>query len=69
MTDLELAIDVIEYYSTHNDDIDTAEYRMCSAYLKKCEEIEDYKSLLRLVYKQPISAEMVDKVLKKWEEK
>ena len=33
------------------------------------EEIEDYKSLLRLVYKQPISAEMVDKVLKKWEEK
>ena len=33
------------------------------------EEIEDYKSLLRLVYKQPISQEMVAKVLKKWEEK
>ena len=32
-------------------------------------EIEDYKSLLRLVYKQPISQEMVTKVLKKWEEK
>ena len=32
-------------------------------------EIEDYKTLLRLVYKQPISQEMVTKVLKKWEEK
>ena len=36
---------------------------------KSLEEIEDYKSLLRLIYKQPISVEMVDKVLNKWEEK
>ena len=38
-------------------------------YHDELSEIEDYKSLLRLVYKQPISQEMVTKVLKKWEEK
>jgi len=42
---------------------------ICNSYIKQHQEIEDYKSLLRLVYKQPISQEMVDKVLNKWEEK
>ena len=69
MTDLELANAIIEEYSRYTEYHNLAEYRLACAYLKQKQEIEDYKALLRIVYKCPINPDMVTAILKKWEAK